>query len=450
MEHNKKYGLFTSITMIIGIVIGSGIFFKADDVLTYTNGNVLLGVLIFCVAAIAIIFGSLSMSQLATRTDNPGGIISYAEEFVNKETASAFGWFQVFLYLPSIIAVVSWVAGIYICQLFNIQEGFFNPYTIGIIVILICYLINTLSAKFGGYFQNASMIIKLIPLILFAIFGLIKGEPSQVLANDMESIKTAGISLGILSAFGPIAFSFDGWIISTSICHEIRNSKRNLPLALIISPIVILLAYVLYFVGVSIFVGPQNVLELGDNSVNQMANTLFGSTGAKIMLIFVIISVLGTVNGVTLGMIRMPYSLAIRNMIPFSNSLKEQNNKLNGMPLNSAIFAFVVTLAWFALHYITQEGISDNVGILSGKGDVSEIAICISYLNYCVLYVVILKLALKGEIKNKFMGYVVPIMAIIGSLIILSGSFANPLFIYYLIICLIVMIAGYFYYKNIK
>ena len=442
MEHNKKYGLFTSITMIIGIVVGSGIFFKADDVLTYTNGNVLLGILIFCIAAIAIIFGSLSISQLATRTDNPGGIISYAEEFVNKETSSAFGWFQVFLYLPSIIAVISWVAGIYICQLFNIQEGFLNTYTIGFIVMVLAYIINTLSAKFGGYFQNASMIIKLIPLVLFAIFGIVKGNPQEALITDIQTIKNTGISLGILAAFGPIAFSFDGWIISTSICHEIKNSKRNLPIALIISPIVILLAYVLYFVGISIFVGPQNVLQLGDNSVNEMANTLFGPTGAKIMLVFVTVSVLGTVNGVILGMIRMPYSLAIRKMVPFSKSLSKQNKKLNGMPLHSAIFAFVITLIWYALHYITQ-----NNGM---PGDVSEISICIGYLNYCVLYIVIIKLAIKGEIKSKFMGYFVPIMAIIGSLIILSGGFANPLFIYYLIICLIVMMVGYFYYKGIK
>lgn len=442
MENNKKYGLFTSITMIIGIVIGSGIFFKADDVLTYTNGNVLLGIFIFCIAAIAIIFGSLSISQLAMRTDSPGGIISYAEEFVNKETASAFGWFLVFLYLPAIIAVVSWVAGIYICQLFNIQEGILNPYTIGIIVIVICYLINILSAKFGGYFQNASMVIKLIPLILFAIFGLVKGNPQESLATDLENIKTAGISLGILSAFAPIAFSFDGWIVSTSICHEIKNSKRNLPIALVVSPIIILLAYVLYFVGLSIFVGPEKVLELGNNSVNEMANTLFGPTGAKIMLVFVVISVLGTVNGVILGMIRMPYSLAIRNSIPFSKQLAKQNDKLNGMPLNSAIFSIIITLVLYAIHYITQKK--------GMPGDVSEISICISYLNYCVLYVAIIKLARKGEIKSKFMGYFVPIMAIIGSLIILSGGFVNPLFLLYLIICLVVMFCGYFYYKKVK
>lgn len=442
MEENKKYGLFTSITMIVGIVIGSGIFFKADDVLTYTNGNVALGVLIFCVAAIAIIFGSLSISQFATITDKPGGVISYAEEFINKETASAFGWFQLFLYLPTTIAVVAWVAGIYICQLFNIQEGVLNPYTVGLIVIICIYSVNTLSAKIGGLFQNAAMIIKIIPLILFAILGLVKGDPQPILASDVQTLKTAGVGMGIMAAFAPIAFAFDGWIISTSICHEIKNSKRNLPIALIVSPIAILIAYVLYFVGVSVFVGPQNVLELGNNSVNEMANALLGPTGAKIILVFVIISVLGTVNGVTLAMIRIPYSLALRNMLPASKVFTKENKNLNNMPLNSAIFAFVITLVWFGLHYLTQS--------MQMKGDVSEIAICISYLNYAVLYCVIIKLAIKGEIKNKFMGYFVPLMAILGSIIILIGGATNPLFPYYLAVCLVVMVCGYFSYRKLN
>ena len=442
MEHNKKYGLFTAITMIMGIVIGSGIFFKADDVLTYTNGNVVLGILIFCVAAIAIIFGSLSISQLATRTDKPGGIVSYAEEFVNEETAAAFGWFQAFLYLPSLVAVVSWVSGIYISQLFNIEEGILNPYTIGIIVVLIIYAMNILSAKIGGYFQNISMIIKLIPLVLFAIFGVIKGNPQEVFSADIESIKTVGISTGIIAAFAPIAFSFDGWIVSTNIAHEIKNSKRNLPIALIISPIFVLIIYLLYFIGVSVFVGPQNVLELGNNSINEMANVLFGKTGAKIMLVFVIISVIGTLNGLVLGITRVPYSLALRNMVPFAKSLSKESEKFKGLPLNSAIFSLVVSFVWYAIHYLTKTN-----GL---QGDVSEISICISYLNYTVLYIVIIKLAKKGEIKNKLMGYFVPVMAILGSLIILAGSFSNPLFIYYLIICLVIMFVGYFYYKKVK
>ncbi len=71
----NEYGLFTAITMIVGIVIGSGIFFKSDNILVATDGSIALGVLVFCIAAIAIIFGSLTISQLASRSSQSGGII---------------------------------------------------------------------------------------------------------------------------------------------------------------------------------------------------------------------------------------------------------------------------------------------------------------------------------------------------------------------------------------
>lgn len=441
MEENKKYGLFTSITMIIGIVIGSGIFFKADDVLVYTNGNVLLGILIFIISAIAIIFGSLSIAQLAMRTDKPGGIISYAEEFINKETASSFGWFQVILYITPVTAIVGWVAAIYLFQLFGIEATLMQQVLTGMGIVVVIFILNILSAKLGGYFQNLAMLIKIIPLIVIAILGFVKGNPSAVLSQDLSNFgEVAG--MGMLAAFGPIAFSFDGWIVSTTICNEIKNSKRNLPLALIISPIVVLIFYLLYFIGISVLVGPEEVLQLGNASVNKAAEIVFGTTGAKVMLTFVVISVLGTCNGLILGAIRMPYSLAIRKMIPFSDKLSQESKKLNGIPLNSALLALVLALIWSFINYFY---------IKSGlPGDISEIGICVSYINYAILYFAIIKLTKKGEIQNKIMGYFVPIMAIIGSLIILTGSMGNKLFILYLIICFVIMALGYFYTKNKK
>ena len=82
----NEYGLFTAITMIVGIVIGSGIFFKSDNILIATGGSIALGVLVFFIAAIAIIFGSLTISQLASRSSKEGGLIAYAEEYYNKST----------------------------------------------------------------------------------------------------------------------------------------------------------------------------------------------------------------------------------------------------------------------------------------------------------------------------------------------------------------------------
>ena len=118
----NEYGLFTTVGMIVGVVIGSGIFFKSDNILVATNGSIALGVLVFCIAAIGIVFGSLTISELAARSSKAGGIITYAEESYNKSIACALGWFHTFLYYPTLVAVVSWVAGIYICMLFGFNS----------------------------------------------------------------------------------------------------------------------------------------------------------------------------------------------------------------------------------------------------------------------------------------------------------------------------------------
>ncbi|OOB80231.1 MAG: amino acid permease [Epulopiscium sp. Nuni2H_MBin003] len=433
----KEYGLPTAIAMIVGIVIGSGIFFKSDDILRYTGGSVALGALIFILAAISIIFGSLSISELAARNSSSGGIVSYAAEF-SKPIACAMGWFQLFLYYPTLTAVVAWVAGIYTCILFNIEMTLLTQVGLGTIYMIILFAINIISKVIGGYIQNISTIIKLIPLIFIAFCGLAFGNPTQTLTATQST--TVGYA-SILGALAPIAFSFDGWIVTTSIGGEIRNSKRNLPIALIVSPILILIVYLIYFIGISSLMDPMEIIELGDAHVDVVANNLLGAMGAKVLLTFVVISVLGTVNGLILGGIRMPQSLAEKNMFPQASYVKQVNEKL-GISVPAAIIYFVITIIWMFLHYITQQ-----YDLLNGS-DISEISVAISYALYIYLYVQVIILAKKGEIQNSIKGYLIPILAIIGALIILSSVFSNPLFIVHLTICVVVCISAIVFFNN--
>lgn len=433
----NEYGMFTAIAMIVGIVIGSGIFFKSDNILVATGGSIALGVLVFCIAAIAIIFGSLTISQLASRSSQSGGLIAYAEENYNKSLACAFGWFQTFLYFPTSLAVVAWVSGMYICMLFGVEGTLEIQMLIGFAIMVFIFAINSLSAKLGGLFQNAATIIKLIPLVLIAIAGLIFGDVSSISFSDISSMQ----SVGWIAAISPIAFSFDGWIVATSIGHEIKDSKRNLPKALIIAPIFILAIYIIYFVGISIYIGPETVMALGDAHVDLAANNLLGPWGAKIILVFIIVSIMGTANGLTLGMIRLPHSLAKRNMFPNSEFVSKVNEKVL-MPVNSALVAFLIFLVWYVIHYITTK-----FGLLPNS-DISEIAITMSYALYMILYFKVLELGRKGEITGLWTTKINPILAIIGSLIILFGGMSNKLFFIYAGFCLLVIISAVLFWKG--
>lgn len=432
----KKYGLLTVIGMIVGVVIGSGIFFKSDNILVATGGSISLGVLVFCIAALGIIFGSLSISELASRNSEAGGIITYAEHSYNKSIACAFGWFHTLLYYPTLVAVVSWVAGIYICMLFNIQGTIEIQILIALIVMITLFASNILSNKFGGYFQNASTIIKIIPLIIIAIAGLLFGDPNTIVLSDVTSMQ----SFGWIAAIAPIAFSFDGWIVATSIGHEIKDPQKNLPKALVVAPLFILALYLLYFVGISMYIGPETVISLGDAHVDLAANKIFGPWGAKIVIIFVVISIMGTVNGLIMGITRKPYSLAIRGMFPYHKSLSKIDKK-TGIPMQSSILAFLISVAWLGAHYITQKF------SLLPNSDISEISITINYVLYILLYVKVYNMGRSGEIKGIWRGRLNPVLAILGSIIILMGSIGNPLFWAYASICLLVLISAIVFWK---
>lgn len=438
--NERKYSLFTVICMVTGIVIGSGIFFKTDDILHYTNGNMLLGILIFVIASFAIVFGSLTVSQLAMRTDNSGGIIAYAEEFISRNIACVFGWFHLFIYLPSLIAIVGWVSAIYLLQLFGVEGTLANEVIVGVLVTGLFFIVNLVSAKLGGYLQNVSMIIKLIPLIIFAIAGILFGNPKAVAHQDMVTFgKTAG-NFAWFAAFAPIAFSFDGWIVSTSLSHEIKNSRRNLPIALTVSPLIILFVYVAYFVGITTLLGTDSVLKHGDASVYIAANQLFGNFAGKLVLVFIVISVLGTLNGLILGFIRMPYALASRNMLPARNYILGSKRDDASYSLMSVVVSFALVMFWSIFHYFSQR--------FQMPGDVSEIAICVSYLNYILLYLAVIRLARKKEICGIWKGYLNPILAIIGSLIIFSGVLSNPLCLISLFVFYGTMGLAYWYSKK--
>ena len=112
-EQKVKFGLPTAITMIVGIVIGSGIFFKADSLYVITNGNILLGCLYWFIGALGIIFGGLTIAEWAKKSDTVGGLISYSEMAFGK----TFGFWLVGFkqsstclhYVPLLVLFVAYI-----------------------------------------------------------------------------------------------------------------------------------------------------------------------------------------------------------------------------------------------------------------------------------------------------------------------------------------------------
>ena len=439
----EHYGLSTATTMIIGIVIGSGIFFKGDDVLGYTGGNLWLGVLVFCIGAFGIIFGSLTLTELSIRTKKNGGFVGYYEEFISKKVACGFGWFQTFVYYPTLIAIVSWVAGIYSCILLGLPNKIETEMLFALAYTILLFAVNIGSIRLGGCFQNLTTVIKLIPLLGIALIGLFWTGAAPALPEGVALVSRSNVGMGWLAALAPIAFSFDGWIIVTSITNEVKNPNKNMTLALIIGPLIVLGVYVSYFIGINRILGAEFILSTGDAAIDMVGKLLLGRYGSRILLAFVLISILGVLNGVILGGLRMPQAMATKNMIPDSQNVARIHPSYQ-LSLRSCLITFVAAFFWMMVHFISQK-----TGALA-KGDIGEIAISFSYGCYIILYSKVLSMKKEGIIKSRFKGIVCPILGIIGSSIIFMGGFiTNPRYVsFFILFCIGVCYIGYLYYTQ--
>jgi len=439
---NKKYGLWTSIAMVVGVVIGSGVFFKADDVLALTKGNLIGALLAWVIGAASMIFGALVFAEFAGRIEKANGIVDYSEEAYGKKFGYLVGWFKGVLYYTPLSAILCWVAAMYTLILFGADQpdNSVATWVLAGVYLVLGYLMSYFTPIIAGKFQVATTVIKLIPLTLVAVVGSISGLMNGVMmSNFTKAAETISSSSGTLaSAVVATAFAYEGWIAATTINSEINDAKRTLPKALTIGAFIVLCVYILYFLGIAGELPTETIVAESDNAVKIAANSLFGGTAATILTAFVVISCLGTLNGLIISNIRMPYALAIRNLGPVPKLLSKVNTKTN-MPPYASLYAFLLSTLYVVIWYGSLNNwFGQYIGL-------DEIPIVLIYGLYIFLYVWYIK---HFTDLNPWKRYGLPICAILGSLIILYGGITNPSIGIYLGISLIVILLGLLFYRK--
>ena len=259
----KKYGLITAICMVVGIVIGSGVFFKAQDILNYTGGNMPLGIAAWLIGGVVMIICALNFSTLSSYYEKVNGLIDYSEATVGSKYAFYVAWFNTFLYCPGMTSVLAWVSARYTVELFGLDATGGLCLALAGFYLVAAYALNALSPKLAGKFQVSTTFIKLVPLVVMAIVGTVAGLINGTTIDAFKTFDVAGeggMASGLFSAVVATAFAYEGWIIATSINAELKNAKRNLPIALTVGSIVIVATYIIYYIGLA-GAAPIDVLQ---------------------------------------------------------------------------------------------------------------------------------------------------------------------------------------------
>lgn len=414
----KRYGLWTAVSMVVGIVIGSGVFFKAEKILSATGGDLGMGIVAWLIGGAIMISCGYVFALLAGKYEKVNGIVDYAEAAFGSTYGYLVGWFMAIIYYPTLTAVLAWVSARYT----SVLLGFADPiagaetYVIAIFYLVAIYAMNVLSPKIAGRFQVSTTIIKLIPLGLVAIVGIISGLSSgQTITNFTQVMASDAVANPLLTSIVATAFAYEGWIVATSLNAEIKDSKKNLPKALLMGTTIVVVVYVLYFIGINGALPVADLMKGGEEAVKLAYSTLLGNAAGSLLFVFVVISCIGTLNGVMLGCSRGLYSLAARNMGPNSEIMSQVDEK-TGMPGNSAVAGLFLVGIWLTVWF------GNFAGWWPMFFDISELPIVTMYALYIPIFVWTMKSMKDFNLFNRI---IMPALAIAGSMFMIYAAFSS-------------------------
>jgi basic amino acid/polyamine antiporter, APA family len=337
-------GLFSTTMIVVGAVIGSGIFRKpgimAAELISHGVGmpELLLGV--WVLAGLMTLFGALTNAEVASMIPETGGQYVYFERMYGPFAAYLYGWAVFIVIQTGSIASIAYIfaeyAGHYFVlpQLspdlasmsFTLPIGKFQPFadfgmkSVAAMLIVTLTIVNYLGVRFGGTVQNFFTMAKVAAIVTLIVLTFVAPEvgSAENLVTSSRSHAThlggLALALGIAGALQGAFWAYDGWNNITYIAGEVRRPRTTIPRALIAGMMVIITVYMLMNLAY-IYVLPIDVMAGSKLVASDVAERIVTGGGALIAAA-VMLSTFGTVNGTILASARVYFSMARHNVFP--------------------------------------------------------------------------------------------------------------------------------------
>lgn len=332
-----KLGLYTTIAIVVGAVVGSGIFRK-PALMASQLGSPKLLMAIWIVAGIITLFGALTNAEIAGMISKTGGQYLYFRKMYGEFVAFLYGWAIFVVIQTGSIASITYVFAEYTEYFFKLprfspeieKSIFFHIPFIGniyplydfgvksltILVIVLLSVVNYLGVVFGGALARIFTTTKILAIILLVIFGFAYGGGSFEHFTEEASYFTntgKGIMLGIIAALSGAFWSYDGWNNITYIAGEVKRPQKNIPLSLFLGTVIVIVVYL--FVNLAfMYVMPIEQMATSKLVAADVANYAMGAIGGGFVAVAVMISTFGTSNGTIMASSRVYYAMSKRGM----------------------------------------------------------------------------------------------------------------------------------------
>ena len=416
MSAHKKLSLFDSTTIIMGSMIGSGIFIVSADIARQVNSGALV-LLAWVLTAVITLMAALTYGELAAMFPQAGGQYVYLREAYGKRTAFTYGWSLFAVIQTGTIAAVAVAFAKFSGVFFDsisaknilLDAGLFtisSQQLTAISCIVLLSLINLRDVKNSAHIQNFFTVAKIVALLGVVAVGVYFAGQGKGSWSNMEPMWPTDTTLGIgatigifLAALTGSLFSADAWNNITFTAGEIKNPGKNLPLSLALGTGIVLLIYILVNV-IYLYMMPladiQNAPE--DRVGTALMNSMLGGSGQFVMAAIIMVSTFGCLNGLIFTAPRAYFAMAKDGLF----LKRAMNLNKNGVPA----FAILIQMIW------------SSVLCLSGKyGDLLDYLMFVVMLFYILTVIAVFILRRKmpdASRPYKAFGYpVIPVLYVI-------------------------------------
>ncbi|KAM3876935.1 b(0,+)-type amino acid transporter 1 [Diretmus argenteus] len=292
----KDVGLVSGICLIVGTMIGSGIFISPKAVLLY-SGAVGPCLLVWTACGVLATLGALCYAELGTMITKSGGEYSYLMEAFGSIIAYIYSWTTVMVLKPSSFAIICLSLAEYASTPF--YPGCSPPVVVtkclSVAAILLIVTVNCLSVKLANYVQNVLTAAKLLIVVVIVGAGIVllaQGN-TETLSNTFEGSSTSVGAIGL--AFYNGLWAYDGWNQLNFITEELKDPYRNLPLAILIGIPLVSVCYVLVNVAYFTVMTSTELLNSPAVAVTFADRVLYPMSW--VVPLFVVFSTFGSAHG---------------------------------------------------------------------------------------------------------------------------------------------------------
>jgi amino acid transporter len=343
----KQLSVSDAIAIIVGIVIGAGIF-RTPSLVAANTENATMFLLAWVLGGVVSLIGALCYAELSTTFPNTGGDYHFLSIAYGKRAAFLFAWARMSIIQTGSIAVLAYIFGDYFSQVFSL--GPYSSVIYAALVVVVLTAVNIAGIRLSTLAQKIFTITEVSGALLVVAVGLFLAPSHTETATIPENVPATGNLLGMAMVF--VLLTFGGWNEAAYISAELKSGRKGMVKVLVSSIAIITIVYFLVNVAFSRALG-HSAMAGSDAVAVDLMQLVWGPTGVWLIGVLVAISALTSVNATIFTGARTNYALG-RDFRVFS-ALGKWNNQAAG-PVNAFLIQGIISLALISLGLLTRSG----------------------------------------------------------------------------------------------